>query len=234
MRKPISILFAGLTISFAFVACSKPEPAPVEDPAVAAQAQQEQEAARRAEAAKALGGRLASVTASIEPLVDSAGTAQLPSALEESATDLRAKVAEVQSLESQLASATGDAWDTANNRLEEALGDLENASRAAAASLSDWKSREQAAIEARASEGMPIDPQTGLLKGMDGGDYEQYKISVVERVQERLRTLGLYAGPADGVFDVPLRTAVGSFQEQEELPVSGVPSPMTRSRLFSE
>ena len=54
------------------------------------------------------------------------------------------------------------------------------------------------------------------------------------KVQERLLGLGLYAGPADGTFCEPTLDAVGAFQEAQDLHVSGVPSPMTRERLFAD
>lgn len=235
MRQFNWILSAILVASLALAACSKPEPAPVEDPAAAEEQRRlEEEKARRAEAVQALDNRLESLEGSIQGLVDSAQSADLPSSLADSTAGLSAKLSEVKSLQAELSSAAGDAWETARQRLDAALGELESAASTATTAVSEWTAREQAALEARASAGSLIDPETGLLKGLDGGDYEPYKVSTVERVQERLRTLGLYAGPADGVFGAPLREAVGSFQEQEGLPASGVPSPITRSRLFAD
>ena len=71
-----------------------------------------------------------------------------------------------------------------------------------------------------------------MIVGLDGGDYEQYLPSAVERAQARLRDLGLYAGPVDGELGKPTMEALGEFQRQHELQVSGVQSPMTRARLY--
>ncbi len=229
------ILIAGLAISLAVLACSKPEPAPVEEAAPSqVEIEKERETARRLEATTALESRLSSASGMIAQLGDATGAGQLPTDLATSIGRLRAEIDQQQSLLAELKSGDGDTWEAARERLEKALADLESGSNAAKKSLVDWQKREQDAMAARANGEAVIDPATGLIQGLDGGDYEPYLVSVVQSVQQRLRRLGFYAGPADGVFDSPLRAAVGSFQEHEELSVSGVPSPMTRSRLFSE
>ena len=154
--------------------------------------------------------------------------------LEASIRDLDAKLEAPQQLLAELRGAQGDDWTRLRDRLLEAVGSLEQASQATANAVSEWKQREQAALVARSDMELPIVAKSGLIRGLDDGDYEPYLVSVVERVQRELRAKGLYAGPADGFFDVTTREAVGRFQEQAGLAVSGVPSPMTRARLFSD
>lgn len=231
-RYPMPAIALGLTL---FVAACDPEPpAPKEPVKTEEQIRQEQEAARRSEQTAALAERAKSVTSSTADLRGKLEALQggAPEALEAAVSELGPKTGEVERLLTELQGASGEAWEGARGRLETALADLERASAAAAETLADWQRQEQSALAAREEKPPPIDPATGLIRGLDGGDYEQYLVSVVVKVQERLRRQGRYAGPADGRFDNATLEAVGRFQEEQNLQVSGVPSPMTRGRLF--
>lgn len=234
MSKRILILLTILMAAVA-VGCRKEE-TPVETPGAAEKAleeQRRQEAARRAEEAAGLDARASALTAKVAELKSSLGPGESPVQLEEQVAAFETRLASLPDLLAALEGAEGDAWSAARDRLTEALAAAERKAQSVAAAAADWTARQQAAREARSSMEMPIDPETGLILGLDGGDYEPYLVSVVERVQQRLRALGLYAGEADGYFDVTTREAVGRFQEGEGLHVSGVPSPMTRARLFA-
>ncbi len=70
-----------------------------------------------------------------------------------------------------------------------------------------------------------------LIKGLDGGDYEPYKAAVVERVQGQLAELGLYDGAVDGKLSQETMEALGQFQKENDLVVTGIPTPRTRQKL---
>ncbi len=237
MSKHILVLFTILISATAMLNCRKQEVPPAETPATEEQAlldQQEQEAARRGEEVAALEARLSAVTASVAGLKSALGSAQNPIELEDSIRDLDTQLGSAQQLLTELRGAQGEAWTDLRDRLLEVLDRLDQKANADAGSVSEWKQREEAAREARREMTLPIVAKSGLIEGLDGGDYEPYLGSVVESVQRRLRAEGLYAGEADGYFDTTTRAAVGRFQDREGLAVSGVPSPMTRARLFAD
>lgn len=237
MTKQIPVLVTILILLLATAACRDQEPAPAETPTTeeqALEAQRAQEAARRAEEMKALEARLSEVTDSVSEWQSTMGSTQNPVALEASVRQLEAELDAPRQLLDELRNAEGDAWTGVRDRLAEALDQVERQSASAAGAVAEWTERQDAAREARREMELPIDPESGLILGLDGGDYEPYLASVVERVQQRLRAEGLYAGEADGYYDVTTREAVGRFQEREGLAVSGVPSPMTRARLFAD
>jgi hypothetical protein len=73
-----------------------------------------------------------------------------------------------------------------------------------------------------------------LIKGVDGGDYEAYKPSLVTRVQEALKKEGVYDGEANGKLDESTMNALAEYQRKNGVQASGVPSPKTRERLLKE
>jgi peptidoglycan hydrolase-like protein with peptidoglycan-binding domain len=73
---------------------------------------------------------------------------------------------------------------------------------------------------------------TGLFEGLDGGEYDAYRVSLVSEVQRALREQGYYAGPADGYLGRPTMEALARYQEDHGLRPSGVPSPKTRAQLL--
>lgn len=83
----------------------------------------------------------------------------------------------------------------------------------------------------------PISPAARLARvSLRGNVYELMlghlnPIDTVSGVQERLRNLGLYAGPGDGNFDNETEVALGRFQQGESLPVTGVIDEATKARL---
>jgi murein L,D-transpeptidase YcbB/YkuD len=70
-----------------------------------------------------------------------------------------------------------------------------------------------------------------MITGLDGKEYESYKTSVIEAVQAALQRVGVYSGAVNGVLDETTMQAIGEFQKQNGLHVSGVPSPKTREAL---
>jgi len=74
--------------------------------------------------------------------------------------------------------------------------------------------------------------QGELISGVDGELYESYRSTVIERVQQALRSRNLYEGPINGVLDVPTQQAIYTFQQAVHgLQVCGVPTPRTRLML---
>ncbi len=72
-----------------------------------------------------------------------------------------------------------------------------------------------------------------LLLGLDGGLYDPYRVRVIAEVQEARKAQGLYAGAVHRYLDEETMKALGEFQKQNELKVSGVPTPRTRKALLS-
>ncbi len=72
-----------------------------------------------------------------------------------------------------------------------------------------------------------------LLLGLDGGLYEPYRVRVIEEVQKALKAQGLYAGEVHRYLNEETMKALGEFQKQNQLKVSGVPTPRTRKALLS-
>lgn len=218
-------------------ACGKEEvPAVVEPPAAEAEALAAREAAeakRRAGETEALAARLAEIDKTIREMGSAAGSAPLSRELEESIGSLAEAASSPHDLLEALGQAGGDDWASRRDRAEQALDDLEERVDAVATSLAEWRRREQAANDARQNLELPRDPGSGLIQGLDGGLYDRYLASVIEDVQRELRARGLYAGQVDGYLDTVTQQAIGGFQKQAELAVSGVPSPMTRDRLFA-
>ncbi len=75
--------------------------------------------------------------------------------------------------------------------------------------------------------------QGKLLLGLDGGLYEPYRVRVIEEVQKALKAQGLYAGAVHRYLNEETMEALGEFQKQNQLKVSGVPTPRTRKALLS-
>ena len=73
----------------------------------------------------------------------------------------------------------------------------------------------------------------GRVKGLDGGLYLAYKPSVVRETQRELTQRGLYHGAVDGKLGSETMRAIGSFQKEHGLAMSGVPTPRTRQALAS-
>lgn len=225
------ILMVCVAVGLGLGACSK-EPEPQAPTQTEAEIAAEQEAARRSEETATLASRAGELSGAIEQL--GGGGEGLPESLQATLGQVGEARAGVERLVGELEQATGDGWEEARSRLDAALSDLESARDRAAKAIEEWRGRESEVVAARESGGSPVNPATGLIEGLDGGQYEQYKPSVIERVQEHLRAAGRYAGPADGTLCKPTMAALGDYQKEQELQVSGVPSPMTRWKLFSD
>ncbi len=231
MKRIFSILVLGVAI-VAGLGCAgepkEPEPPAKTEAEIAAEA----EVARRAAETTALSDRAAQLNNAIDQIGGDGG-AEMPAALEATLSQVEEAQDGVERLLAELGQASGDGWEAARSRLDAALSDLEATKNGATTAVSDWQARVAAALAMRESGGTRIDPKTGLIQGLDGGDYGQYLPSAIERVQQRLRDMARYAGPVDGHLGAATMQAIGEFQKEQELQVSGVPSPMTRSRLFA-
>ena len=68
----------------------------------------------------------------------------------------------------------------------------------------------------------------GSITGTGEGDFKNLskgsKGNLVQLVQNRLKAMGLYEGPIDGVFDVKTETALKEFQKQHQISINGVVS----------
>lgn len=73
-----------------------------------------------------------------------------------------------------------------------------------------------------------------LIKGLDGGDYEPYKASLITLVQEALKKEGSYSGEVSGTLDEATMDTLAEYQKKNGLQPSGVPSPKTRERLLED
>jgi hypothetical protein len=71
-----------------------------------------------------------------------------------------------------------------------------------------------------------------LILGLDGDLYEPYGGTTIEGVQKALRHRGLYAGPMNGILDMPTMKSIYAFQEaNQNLQRCGIPTPHTRKML---
>ena len=70
-----------------------------------------------------------------------------------------------------------------------------------------------------------------LISGLDGAMYAPYPSATIRRVQEALRERGAYAGPINGILDLPTMRSIYLFQEANNLQRCGVPTPRTRKML---
>jgi hypothetical protein len=70
-----------------------------------------------------------------------------------------------------------------------------------------------------------------LISGLDGAMYVPYPSATIQHVQKALLERGLYAGPINGVLDLPTMKAIYLFQEANNLQRCGVPTPNTRKML---
>jgi peptidoglycan hydrolase-like protein with peptidoglycan-binding domain len=71
-----------------------------------------------------------------------------------------------------------------------------------------------------------------LIAGLDGELYEPYRSLAIEQIQRAIKKRGLYAGPINGILDMPTMKAIYTFQQaNHNLQVCGVPTPRTRKML---
>jgi hypothetical protein len=71
-----------------------------------------------------------------------------------------------------------------------------------------------------------------LIEGLDGNLYEPYGRSTIERVQKALGLRGLYAGPPNGILDLPTMKSIFAYQNANfQLQRCGIPTPHTRKML---
>ena len=223
--------------ALATVACGGkgPDDEPAAPVQTEEQLRQEAAAAERQKQKAALEERAGQLLSAARGLKGKLGADEVvPAGLEASVGALAGPIGEVDRLLGELEQAGADGFDAARQRLDAALAALEAARAKAGDAMAAWQTRQAEAASA-AGEGVSrVSPKTGLIEGLDGGDYEGYVVPAVERVQRRLRRTGHYAGAVDGDLDLATMESIGRFQEEQGLQKSGVPSPMTRARLFAD
>ena len=68
----------------------------------------------------------------------------------------------------------------------------------------------------------------GPITGMGEGEFKNLSVgskgNLVILVQERLKGMGLYHGPIDGIYDAGTEKAVKKFQRENDVPINGVVS----------
>lgn len=74
--------------------------------------------------------------------------------------------------------------------------------------------------------------QMELVTGLNGAPYEAYEPKVIREVQQALKDRGLYQGEVNGVLNEATKEAIGKFQQENGILVTGVPSPYTREALL--
>ncbi|MBS4176757.1 L,D-transpeptidase family protein [Bacillus sp. FJAT-49731] len=66
----------------------------------------------------------------------------------------------------------------------------------------------------------------GPITGIGKGEYKNLSVgskgNLVQLVQERLKGMGLYNGPVDGIYDFQTENAVKKFQKANDFPMNGV------------
>ena len=72
-----------------------------------------------------------------------------------------------------------------------------------------------------------------LVMGLNGGEYEPYKPSLIRDLQSFLFEQGFYEGPVTGVLDLETMKATARFQEERGIEQSGIPTPRTREAMQS-
>jgi murein L,D-transpeptidase YcbB/YkuD len=77
-------------------------------------------------------------------------------------------------------------------------------------------------------------PRSQMITGLDEEEYEPYKMSVIEAVQAALQRQGVYSGDVNGMLDEMTMQAIGEFQKQNGIHLSGIPSPKTRAAMNLE
>jgi chromosome segregation ATPase len=140
--------------------------------------------------------------------------------------DLNAELREAREAAESFAQSGIEAWESRRRDVMEDLDALEQRVEESAERLDGQK-------EVLAAREAGIEPVTGEVVALDGGNYDAYLVSVVERVQEALRKRGYYRGPVDGVLGEPTMKAIADYQREHGLHPSGVPSPMTRKKLLT-
>ncbi len=197
------------------------EAVPTGDAAVDPAAERVKELSRRVDAVKDQLGGVRSDAAALMPTDDpelDGLLAKLDDEVKKVERKLSAAGADPGQVESALAR-VGQLQQEATAKIQ-ALQAAEDSAR------TELQEKFRQAVEGQAS--LPAD----LITGLDGEIYLAYKRSVVERVQQQLRDARFYRGEVDGNLDEDTFVSIGRYQQLEGLYVSGIPSPMTRARLF--
>jgi hypothetical protein len=135
---------------------------------------------------------------------------------------------------SGLRSVAPESWQDANTAMDQALSDIESSYSQVRDALDAELTRLEAERRMREEKRKQEIRATGLVKGLDGEEYVICTDATVKKVQQALKDQGFYKGDVTGHLSELTMKAIGAFQEQNGLWVSGVPTPWTRGWLFGE
>jgi membrane-bound lytic murein transglycosylase len=162
------------------------------------------------------------------------------SQIQTSAGRLPMKDEQLDSMLSQLDSAAAKAEQSlSSDQADTELSKIEQLSKEASSRLATLQQQEQEArqqLEQRYEKVVANgkQPPAGVVWGLNGELYLKYKDSAVQEAQQELKNQGYYDGPINGELDEATQVALGRFQEVHKLPVTGIPTPYTRSELAGE
>jgi len=146
--------------------------------------------------------------------------------LQKTLADLDQATSAAQSqLEGEGAAAALDKVTALEKQANDRLAELKAEEQAARSAL-------QAQYDAVVAKGEPVPP--GVVRGFDGELYLDYLPRAVEQAQSELKAKGFYDGAATGKLDEDTRVAISRFQQLNGLLVTGIPTPYTRAKLYTE
>jgi len=184
----------------------------------------------RDDAASAAERRLGELKSQIGDLERQAENADLSSEMSAQLAGMQTSYSEARRAIDELKQAEGETIATAEARLDGVLTGLQTSVTGGGREIEEMRARKRqesiAAVKPLLDKGVAV--------GLDGINYLAYRTQLVIEVQERLKALGHYDGPADGFLEGATKKALGRFQDSQGIWASGVPTPRTRELLFGE
>ncbi len=226
----VSISILTIFIVLALAACSgggdegaDQEQAATGDAATTAAAEQER-------AVDVVSARLAKLRQDVTALEQKAGDEEVDAS---QITALSGRLAEADRGIQNLQGASLDSWQNAKTTAEGTLDGLERSYSQVSSDLNGEIARVQAERREREEKRAQEMLATGLVMGLDGEPYAVPGKGTLEKVQKTMKDRGLFRGEVSGHLSERTMTAVAAFQEQNDLAVTGVPAPYTRSVLYA-
>ncbi len=184
----------------------------------------------RSRAVDAVSARLAKLRQDVTALAQQAGDEEVDAS---QITALSGRLAEADRGIQNLQGASLDSWQNAKTTAEGTLDGLERSYSQVSSDVNGEIARVQAERREREEKRAQEMLATGLVMGLDGEPYAVPGKGTLEKVQETMKDRGLFRGEVSGHLSERTMTAVAAFQEQNDLAVTGVPAPYTRSVLYA-